>query len=145
MFYYLYSINLKSFDFVFDKFFLIHSLLLTLSFFTLEVARKIRPKELEITSRDTYTAQYGVEGASKLLIGLAAFSFALASLIILNTKNLMLQPLMVALIGLLFLVISVNKFRNDPNIQTSKKVFLWSIIYTVLLNIGMITSLWIVK
>ena len=42
--------------------------------FLLEIARKVRSKEFEVASRDTYTAQYGVLGASSLLIVVSVVS-----------------------------------------------------------------------
>ncbi|OGY20954.1 MAG: hypothetical protein A2126_02825 [Candidatus Woykebacteria bacterium GWB1_45_5] len=145
LFYYLYSINIKNFNFLSNNIFLAHSILLMTSFFSLEVARKIRPKELEIPSKDTYTAQYGISGTSKLLLGLAIISFILSIFILLTINNLTFILLIPVLVGLLFLAVAINKFQKGPDINTSKKVLLWTIIYTVLLNIGLISSLWVAK
>ncbi|MEX0616425.1 MAG: UbiA family prenyltransferase [Candidatus Woykebacteria bacterium] len=145
IFFYLYSINIKSFDFLTNYLFTAHSLLLTASFFSLEVARKIRPKTLEIPSKDTYTAQYGIDGASKLLAGLSALSLIFSVFISIVAKSTSLIPLLPALVCFLYLAVVINKFKEKPNVKTSKKVFFCSIIYAILLNIGMSTSLWLAK
>ncbi len=143
LFFYLYAINQREFAFIFNENFLVHSILLTLSFFILEVSRKIRPANLEIASKDTYTAQYGIEGAGKLLTGLAVFSFLLAVLIYFKIGALAFITLLPALASLLYLSIVLSIFRSNPNIKTSKQVFFSAIIYTVTLNIGMISALWV--
>jgi 4-hydroxybenzoate polyprenyltransferase len=143
LFFYLYAMNQREFAFIFNENFWIHSILLALSFFILEVGRKIRPAKLEIASKDTYTAQYGIGGASKLLTGLTVLSLLLAVLIYFKIETLAFITLLPALVSLLYLSVVLSRFQSNPNVKTSKQVFFSAIIYTVTLNIGMIFALWV--
>lgn len=56
-------------------------LFLGFQLFFLEIARKMRPPELENAARDTYTSQYGVRGASILLVLASAAALKLGLMI----------------------------------------------------------------
>lgn len=106
--------------------------------FLLEVARKIRSKDLEIASKDTYTAQYGIRGASLLLLTIS--TVAIVSLIKLM-GIISLNSSILIIISLFFMSIFVHrlyKFNRKPTSETSKKVFLSSIYFIFVSCIGTI-------
>jgi len=104
--------------------------------FLLEVARKVRPKDSEIASRDTYTAQYGVRGASWLLL-----TISVVSVICLLTFTELIyaySPVfsIVTLICLGAFASRLWKFDRKPTTTTSKQVFVAAIIFVFVSCIG---------
>lgn len=98
--------------------------------FLLEISRKVRPKELEIASRDTYTAQYGILGASFLLIAVSVVS---KLTLIANSyflKGNILIITIISLSSLTYLLFDIYKFCKNKNHHTAKNVFKASIIFS---------------
>ncbi len=107
-------------------------------FFLLEIARKMRPKELEIPSKDTYTAQYGIVGASIIVSSLAFATLIFQFL----TENYLVSNSFIScgislLIFILFLF-NVIKFTEKPTQKTAKNVFGTSILFVVLADIAFV-------
>jgi 4-hydroxybenzoate polyprenyltransferase len=129
LFFYLCAINGFRLIFVGDIFFWFLVIYVGLSMFLLEITRKVRHKEAEIASRDTYTAQYGILGASLLLLGISLG--AIISLgISINLLGLSYVSLVtVSSLFLIFFCWRLYEFNKKPTIDTSKKVFLSSIYF----------------
>jgi hypothetical protein len=138
MFYYLYSLNGVNFNQLKETYFLVLTIFLGSQIFLLEITRKIRPKELEIPSRDTYTAQYGVVGASILIFCVCFITF-LSGIFLerLSVKGINI----IYFIPLLLILFSLLIFNKKPNIKNSKIVIMSSIAFVFLINIMYILSL----
>jgi len=109
--------------------------------FLLEVARKVRSKDQEIASRDTYTAQYGIRGASLIL--LITSTLAILSLVGLM-RIINISSSLLIILSLIFMAIFAHrlyKFNIKPTLETSKKVFLSSIYFVFITCIGTILVL----
>jgi 4-hydroxybenzoate polyprenyltransferase len=143
LFYYLFSLNVKTFGQIFETKLFLFSVLLVILFFSLEVARKIRPKNLEISSKDTYSAQYGIKGAIKLLAFISIAGFLFSIFILLKIDSLIIWTILPILIGLFFLIISLNQFANSPTEKLSKKVFFSTAVYTIISLININLNLWV--
>lgn len=141
LFYYLYAINTNNLSFLSSAIVMAHALFLTISFFSLEVARKIRPQSLEIASKDTYTAQYGIVGASMLLGCLQIISYLLSFFILAAIDRFSLLSHSVIFVTLVFSFISLLQFSLSPNSKNAKRVFLSTVIYTIILHVGIISTL----
>lgn len=76
LFFYLYSLNGLTLEKTTHSYFWLLTLFLGAQLFLLEVTRKIRPKEMEQASRDTYTAQYGVRITTALVLAIASMVLA---------------------------------------------------------------------
>ncbi|MFA6295506.1 MAG: UbiA family prenyltransferase [Candidatus Paceibacterota bacterium] len=136
LFFYLCAINGFKITSLSNPFFWLLVLYVGSFMFLLEVARKVRSKDLEIASKDTYTAQYGIRGASLLLLVIS--TVAIISLIILMWI-ISLDSLFLVIISLSFMVIFVYrlyKFNRKPIPETAKKVFLSSIYFVFISCIG---------
>ena len=131
LFIYLCSINGLKFQIEYLVYFI--NLVFCTSFFMflLEIARKVRPRELEIASRDTYTAQYGILGASILLIVISVFSkFSLIfNFYLLKGSYLIIT--IISLLSLAYLLFDIYRFYKDKSHHTAKRVFKASIIFSV--------------
>lgn len=112
-----------------------------LAMFILEVTRKVRPRELENASQDTYTAQYGLAGATRLLVLLSlALSASFGKLVfILKLKHLGLLFLPIAGLSLFFWYL--YQFNRQPNALTAKKVFFSSIFFVFMACLSAIALL----
>lgn len=97
--------------------------------FLLEITRKVRPKEHEVASRDTYTAQYGIWNTSIALIVISLISiFSLWQLLVSFTGN----SILIITGSLFFFCIFLWRlytFNMKPSLNTAKKVFLSSIYF----------------
>ena len=140
VFFYLFALNGMRLEHFREMYFWFLVIFLGGQMFLLEVARKIRPKELEVGSCDTYTAQYGIGGASALLIFLsviiAGFDFYVCKTIYSKVSMLQLLPL---LMGLLFLY-SVFDFLRKPNISSSKRAFNTAIFFVFITDIALVAE-----
>ncbi len=145
IFYYLYALNVSEFFSLGKYVFFLHVIFLSLSFFSLEVARKIRPRSREIPSKDTYTAQYGIAGASVLLGFLCVASLLLSFVIFQASKPLPFFVHIPGAIGLILLLGALMRFSSRATTKHAKQVFFSAILYTVLLHIGVIAGLWLEK
>lgn len=143
LFYYIYSLNLSSFAKLLNPVLFTHAIFQTAALFLLEVARKIRPKMLEIASRDTYTARYGISGASVLLIFLAIVVIVSKSLI--GNKLFFQAPKTTILLDLFFfalLFVSMINFVRLPTKISAKVVLLTAAIFALSVNLSFIFNLW---
>lgn len=143
LFYYVYALNLSNFIEISNPALFAHAIFQTATLFLLEVARKIRPKGLEISSKDTYTAQYGILGASALLIFLATTTIVSKSLI--GYTFFSQIPKARLLLDLLFstlLFASIVNFIRLPTKISAKTVFLTAAIFSLGVNLSFIFSLW---
>jgi 4-hydroxybenzoate polyprenyltransferase len=105
------------------------ALFLGFQLFFLEIARKMRPPEQENGARDTYTAQYGVRGASMLLAAAAAAALLLGWFAS-GEDNRYLA----ALPGFLYFGYSISLFSRRRDLPSSKAVFNAAVTYFTLLN-----------
>lgn len=132
LFFYIYAINgLRGAGFLF---FLVLTAFLGGQLFLLEVTRKVRPSHLEIKSKDTYTAQYGIVGACVLVLVLASVSvysfFYLKNLLGISSGILNFFVLLVfALLGSTTIF-----FTRKPTEKHAKNVFYASITFFVILS-----------
>ncbi|MEI8123576.1 MAG: hypothetical protein WCG60_00190 [bacterium] len=131
LFYYLCSINgLKSYSE--HTLFFLNLVICTGSFmFLLEIARKVRPKELEVASRDTYTAQYGILGASLLLLTVSILSKFTLIFNFYLLKGSFFVITIISLSSLAYLLIDIYRFYKSKSHHTAKRVFKASIIFSV--------------
>jgi hypothetical protein len=105
------------------------ALFLGCQLFFLEISRKMRPPEQENAARDTYTAQYGVRGASALLLVTGAAALALGWFVC-GARPLYAS----ALLPFAWFAYAVFSFARRPDPRTSKAVFNTSVAYFTLLN-----------
>ncbi len=104
-------------------------LFLGFQLFFLEIARKMRPPDLENEARDTYTAQYGVRGASILLVVAAAAALKLGvSACGGDNRYLAALPFFI------YFGYSVKVFSGRRDLRSSKAVFNAAVVYFTLLN-----------
>lgn len=100
-------------------------------FFLLEVTRKFRAPVSEIQSKDTYTAQYGIKGATGLIFLLVVFilacQFIFTKLLFYRFIWLNYFSVFFSLIILLYLAM----FIKNPSQATAKKVFFSAIIFSL--------------
>jgi hypothetical protein len=100
-------------------------------FFLLEVTRKFRAPAAEIQSRDTYTAQYGISGASGLIIFLGLFilicQFVFAQLLF--HKFIWVNYLSASFFLVILLCLGI--FIKSPSQRVAKKVFFSAIIFVL--------------
>jgi nitric oxide reductase large subunit len=141
LFFYIFSLNGLQGHHMSQVYFWLLTLFLGAQLFLLEVTRKIRPAELEIPSRDTYTAQYGVKGASLLgiFLGLMTILFGAFTEKMLYEKipSLGCIPLLVFTV-FLFLIL---RFVQKPSTLTAKKVFSASILFVLFTNLVFIANI----
>ncbi|MDO8804137.1 MAG: UbiA family prenyltransferase [Elusimicrobiota bacterium] len=104
-------------------------LFLGFQLFFLEIARKMRPPELENAARDTYTAQYGVGGASILLVVAAAAALKLGLMSCGGSNRYM-----AALPLFIYFCYSIRVFSRSRDARASKAVFNAAVAYFTLLN-----------
>ena len=77
LFFYLYSLNGLTLEKTTYPYFWLLTLFLGVQLFLLEITRKIRPKEMDQASRDTYTAQYGMRTTAALVLAVASTALGL--------------------------------------------------------------------
>ena len=143
VFFYLFALNGMRPEHFRDLYFWFLVIFLGGQMFLLEIARKIRPKELEVGSCDTYTAQYGIGGASALLIFLSVmitgFDFYICKTIYSKASMLQLLPLLMGL----FFFYSVVCFLRKPNMGSSKRAFNTTIFFVFITNIALVAEVFI--
>lgn len=131
--FYVYALNGFSLWNLGDLFFWVLTLFLGSQLFLLEVTRKVRPKHKEIESRDTYTAQYGIAGASVLILFLAILS--VSSLLYMKdlfSIGIYARDILYVFVFAL-LAYSILVFNKSPMEINAKKVFNSSIVFVVAL------------
>jgi len=105
------------------------ALFLGCQLFFLEIARKMRPPAAENAARDTYTAQYGVPGASLLLGVTAAAALALGWYACGRGA-----VYFTALLPFAWFLYSIIAFTRRPSPASSKAVFNTAVAYFTLLS-----------
>jgi 4-hydroxybenzoate polyprenyltransferase len=143
--FYLFSLNVKNLEQILNLNYLLYSIFLVSILFSLEVARKIRPRNLEIASKDTYTAQYGIKNASRLLIFIASFGFLSLAVTLYKINMFTVWTFLPNLIILIFLIKSLNNFQNSPIKKSSARVFLSTAVYAIMLLLNASFNLWLSK
>jgi len=97
--------------------------------FFLEISRKMRAPAQENAARDTYTAQYGLGGASALLMLVGAAALALGYFAC--GRN---HVYAAALLPFAYFIYSIVSFLRSPDDGKSKAVFNSAVAYFTLLN-----------
>jgi len=136
LYFYLFSLSGFSFKHITESNFILLTGFLFCIFFLLEVTRKMRSPKQEIKSKDTYTAQYGVLGASFFVIILSALSVFFQFLMV-NSLFMFIGSVLI----LNILWINTELFFKNPTPKTSKKLFGFSILFFVTINILFIGAL----
>lgn len=134
LFFYIYAINGLQWTAGLALFFCALTAFLGGQLFLLEVTRKVRPLHLEIKSKDTYTAQYGVVGACVLvltlaLISISSFFYLKNSLAVSSTAIDFF-----AIFAFILLGGAVFFFLKDPTEKHAKNIFHTSIAFFVVLS-----------
>ncbi|MDD4803850.1 MAG: UbiA family prenyltransferase [Candidatus Pacebacteria bacterium] len=130
LFFYLCSIN--GFVFKYEHIFYFINLVVCASFFMflLEIARKVRSKENEIASKDTYTAQYGILGASIILVIISIISKITLIINFELLKGGFLIISIISILSFLYLLFDIYIFCKNKTSHKAKKVFGSSIIFS---------------
>jgi len=126
LFFYLCAINGFSITSINNHFFWYLVTYAGCSMFLLEITRKVRSKDSEIASKDTYTAQYGIMGASILLL-IVSFVMIVSLWKVIISINLNYSPVLISLFFFGFFCWRLYNFNKRPVIEVSKKVFLFYI------------------
>lgn len=142
---YLYSLNgFTLLDLITPYFWLLTGLIAG-QLFLLEVMRKVRPKEIEVASADTYTARYGIVSAcilaGSLALGVAVFGIITAT--VLGSSVAKVGYLGLALLGAVGF--SLRSFSRRPNRYTAKTAFNWSTGLVVATGSFFILAVWFVE
>jgi hypothetical protein len=129
LFFYICAISGFKLSFITNYFFWLLIILVGLFLFLLEVARKVRSKDQENDSRDSYTAQYGIRATAWLLT-----LISILAIIILKNLLLMLAidswlAILISSLLFIFLLWRLYKFNKKPTPDNSKKVFTSSICF----------------
>jgi len=123
---YLYSLNGLTLPDMMTPYFWLLTALIASQLFLLEVTRKLRPKELEVASQDTYTARYGI-AASCILVGSLSLGVTVSS--VLAAASLGSHVPNLSFLGLAILApvaSSLLAFARRPHPGTAKAVLQWS-------------------
>jgi nitric oxide reductase large subunit len=143
LFFYLFALNGMLPEHFGKAYFWFLSIFLGSQLFLLEVARKVRPKELEVGSRDTYSAQYGILGASALLVFLgvmiAGLDFYIGKTIYGKVSMSQLLPLLMGL----FFIYSVICFSRWPSAKSAKGAFNTAILFLLITDVTLVAQFFI--
>ena len=110
----------------------------------LEVTRKLRSKELEVASQDTYTARYGV-GYSCFLAGFLAASVAVTGILTATALGSDISGL--GYVGLFFLIpvaYSLLAFAKRPIKRNANAVLSWCAVLAVATSALFTLTVWLV-
>lgn len=131
LFFYIFALNGMTISHIGQIYFWVLAFFLGCQLFLLEVARKIRPLEFEIPSRDTYTAQYGIAGASALIIclGIAVILLKILIGMVIYGRFSLLDYL--PLSALIAFMAMVFRFFRHPNMACAKKILNSSILFAL--------------
>ena len=142
---YLYSLNGFTLPEVIKPYFWLLTGLIAGQLFLLEVTRKVRPKEIEVATPDTYTARYGIVTscilAGSLASVVAVFGILAAAALGSSIAN-------VGYFGLILLGavgFSLLSFARRPNKSTAKAAFNWSAGLVVAIGSFFILAVWFVR
>jgi len=130
LFFYIYSLFVINFDSL-NSLFWMMTLFLGGQLFLLEITRKFRSKDKEIESKDTYTAQYGIKGASVIVLVLSIL-IILSYLYLVNISfaSIFIISFLAIILFLLFnyKVFTFVKFKSSEH---AKNVFNYAIFFTL--------------
>jgi len=138
---YIYNLNGLALDSVNQLYFWILTFFFGSQLFLLEVVRKTRPKKLEIPSRDTYTAQYGIKRTSLLLGFLGLIAITTGILIEKVLHNNISVAGYFLLVILFYFLYSVLRFTRYPNKVNARTLFNTSILFVLLVNLFFIVDI----
>ncbi len=138
LFFYIFSLNGVKLADIGQGYYWLLALFFGCQIFLLEVARKTRAVELEVPSRDTYTAQYGIAGTAVLLICL---SVSIEVLVLFmkqgySGKAIFLDYISLAVLLALFL--RVAGFCRHPGRIDSKRILDVSCLFVVTSDVTLI-------
>lgn len=143
LFFYLFVLNSMPPEHLGKMYFWFLAVFLGGQLFLLEVVRKIRPKELEVGSRDTYTAQYGIGGASALLVFLGLMIIGLDFYIGKTIYGKISMPQFLPLLAGLFFFYSVIRFSRWPSANSAKGAFNTVILFLLTTDAVLVTQFFI--
>ena len=136
LFFYLYSLSGLTLENTTHPYFWLLTLFLGAQLFLLEVTRKIRPKEMEQTSRDTYTAQYGMRTTTVLVLAVASTALGLelviGRLLFGSIPFLNYAPVPLAV----WLLIAMLRFVRQPSEAYARQAFHASIWLVFVMNLS---------
>jgi 4-hydroxybenzoate polyprenyltransferase len=95
--------------------------------FILEITRKVRPSEHEVASRDTYTAQYGVDGTIKLLLTMTALMYGSQYLFLHSIGSGNWAALFISAISVFPFLFYLDAFRKSRSSKNAKMICNFSI------------------
>jgi len=140
LFLYIFALNGMALSNIGQIYFWAVAFFLGCQLFLLEVARKVRPAAMEIPSRDTYTAQYGVGGASGLIICLGAmtviFKIYIEKVICGKVSSSNYLPLL----ALLIFVFTIFRFFKHPNAANAKRILNVAILFILVIDLVLIVQ-----
>lgn len=140
LFLYIFALNGMALSSIGQIYFWAIAFFLGCQLFLLEVARKVRPIELEIPSHDTYTAQYGAGGASALIICLGIV-IAILKIYIEKTiceKISLLNCL--SLLALTIFIVTVFRFFKHPIAANAKRILNIAILFLLVIDLVLIVQ-----
>ncbi len=136
LFFYLYSLSGLTSDKTTHPYFWLLTLFLGAQLFLLEVTRKIRPKEMDQASRDTYTAQYGMRTTTALALAVASTALGLELVIerLLFGSIPFLSYVPVPLVA--WFLIAMRRFVRQPAEAYARQAFHASIWLVFVMNLS---------
>lgn len=140
LFLYIFALNGMALSNIGQVYFWAMAFFLGCQLFLLEVARKIRPLELEIPSRDTYTAQYGINGASGLIICLGIVIAILKIYIEKSICNKISPSNCLPLLALIIFVFAIFRFFKHPNATNAKRILDVAILFLLVIDLVLIVQ-----
>jgi len=140
IFYYLLVLNGLELTTISLSTVLIIVLFLTLELFLLEVTRKIRAPKEENDSKDTYTSQYGISGATGLILAISV-SILLGYFFLFRYFQISIWFEFLPIISLLAIIFNLLKFRGTQKEIFAKQTFISSIVFVFTTNLVLIFSL----
>lgn len=136
LFFYLYSLSGLTLEKTTHPYFWLLTLFLGAQLFLLEVTRKIRPKEMEQASRDTYTAQYGMQTTTALVLAVASIALGLemviGRLLFGSIPFLNYVPIPLAV----WFLIAMLRFVRQPSEAHARHVFHAAILLVFVMNVS---------
>lgn len=143
LFFYIYSLFGLSWQNLNNIFIWCLTLFIGGQLFLLEITRKFRSKDMEIESKDTYTAQYGIRGASFLVFIISVLIILAYFYLILNIFTSVLFISILALILFFLLCFRIFSFIINPKSNNAKKVFNFSIFFTLGMDVFIIIKFFV--
>ena len=141
LFFYLYSLSGFTPEHAAHPYFWLLTLCLGAQLFLLEVTRKIRPKDMERASRDTYTAQYGMRTTAAVVLAVAFTALGLELVIgrrlFGSIPFLHYFPVPLAA----WLLIAMRRFVRQPSEAHARQAFHVSIWLVFAMNLSLTFTL----